>query len=284
MRVLAVGDAALDVVVELARPLEPDDDVPARITLSTGGQAANVAAWCAELGVEASVLAPLGDDLAGAVVRAELARRRVSLLDAVAGRRDGMSTAAIASLVTAAGARSMASDRRGWQRPAALDPAWFDGLDWLHVSGYELFAGSGTVALAAATSARRRGVTVSVDLSARTAVEALGGAEVARRVALAGAEVVFATVAEMEATGELEVPTAVVKLGAGGCRVGVLGGPAGSRRSWSELPAAPAGVVRDTTGAGDAFAAGWIVGGAGLALETAARCVGQAGAMPPPGG
>ncbi len=36
----------------------------------------------------------------------------------------------------------------------------------------------------------------------------------------------------------------------------------------------------DTTGAGDALAAGWIVGGPDLALEAAARCVQQVGAMP----
>ena len=41
----------------------------------------------------------------------------------------------------------------------------------------------------------------------------------------------------------------------------------------------PADVV-DTTGAGDALAAGYLVGGPELALETAARCVAQLGAMP----
>jgi sugar/nucleoside kinase (ribokinase family) len=36
----------------------------------------------------------------------------------------------------------------------------------------------------------------------------------------------------------------------------------------------------DTTGAGDAFAAGYLLGGPQLALEAAARCVGRMGAMP----
>jgi len=36
----------------------------------------------------------------------------------------------------------------------------------------------------------------------------------------------------------------------------------------------------DSTGAGDALAAGWIVGGPDLALEAAARCVQHLGAMP----
>src|SRR5439155_341183 len=38
--------------------------------------------------------------------------------------------------------------------------------------------------------------------------------------------------------------------------------------------------VVDTTGAGDALAAGFLVGGPELALEAAARCVAQPGAMP----
>ena len=46
-----------------------------------------------------------------------------------------------------------------------------------------------------------------------------------------------------------------------------------------EHDAVPAEAV-DSTGAGDALAAGFIVGGARLALETAARCVAQVGAMP----
>jgi ribokinase len=63
-------------------------------------------------------------------------------------------------------------------------------------------------------------------------------------------------------------PTVVVKLGARGCRVGDR-----------ELPALPAEVV-DTTGAGDAFAAGFLLGGPELALEAAARCVAAVGAGP----
>jgi sugar/nucleoside kinase (ribokinase family) len=43
---------------------------------------------------------------------------------------------------------------------------------------------------------------------------------------------------------------------------------------------APDAAVVDTTGAGDALAAGFLLGGAELAAEAAARCVAQVGAMP----
>jgi ribokinase len=44
--------------------------------------------------------------------------------------------------------------------------------------------------------------------------------------------------------------------------------------------ALPVERVVDSTGAGDALAAGFIVGGAELALEAAARCVARLGSMP----
>ena len=66
--------------------------------------------------------------------------------------------------------------------------------------------------------------------------------------------------------------TVVVKRGANGCVV-----RRGSKAR--EYPAEPATVV-DATGAGDAFAAGFLAGGPELAVRTAARCVSQMGAMP----
>ena len=44
--------------------------------------------------------------------------------------------------------------------------------------------------------------------------------------------------------------------------------------------AAPPAEVVDTTGAGDALAAGFLVGGAELALAAAARCVARVGSLP----
>ena len=44
-------------------------------------------------------------------------------------------------------------------------------------------------------------------------------------------------------------------------------------------PAVPTEVV-DATGAGDAFAAGFLVGGVEAGLEAAARCCAKLGAMP----
>ena len=64
-----------------------------------------------------------------------------------------------------------------------------------------------------------------------------------------------------------------------GCVWVLKRGPHGARFGDVELPAVPAEVV-DTTGAGDALAAGYLVGGPELALRAAARCVAQLGSMP----
>ena len=64
-----------------------------------------------------------------------------------------------------------------------------------------------------------------------------------------------------------------------GCEWVLKRGPLGARFGGLELPAVPAEVL-DTTGAGDALAAGYLVGGADLALAAAARCVAKLGSMP----
>jgi sugar/nucleoside kinase (ribokinase family) len=150
-----------------------------------------------------------------------------------------------------------------------LDPAWLDGCERLHVPGYSLVTSPiREAALAAARLAPR----VSVDLSSTAAVEAVGVD--AFRATLAGLapDIVFANEDEAAFVGEIETETLVVKRGARGCVV---------RRGGEEreYPAQAVTVV-DSTGAGDAFAAGFLAGGPELAVKTAARCVSQMGAMP----
>jgi sugar/nucleoside kinase (ribokinase family) len=82
-------------------------------------------------------------------------------------------------------------------------------------------------------------------------------------------DVVFATNAERDVGVHLHhSPIWVVKRGAAGVVV-----------DGQERAALPTEVV-DTTGAGDALAAGFLVGGVELALAAAARCVGRVGSLP----
>jgi sugar/nucleoside kinase (ribokinase family) len=109
---------------------------------------------------------------------------------------------------------------------------------------------------------------LSLDLSSITVIRALGSQAVRRLVAQLEPDVVFANEAEAAAVPLEDVPVAVVKLGDRGV---LLNGT---------LHQATAVEMVDTTGAGDAMAAGFLFGGIELGLAAAARAVSQTGALP----
>jgi sugar/nucleoside kinase (ribokinase family) len=269
--VVTLGDLLLDVIVRLGEPLASGADALATTQTAAGGQAANVAAWAVALGAEARCISRRGDDLPAQLVTAELVGRGVELAGPPAGGRNGI----VVSLVGADGERTMASDRGVATElsPADLDPAWF-ACDCLHISGYALLATPiDRAALRAAELARAGGAKVSVDLSAWTRIREYGPVRFRERLEQLAPDLIFANEAEWEIVGAAYglAPTAVVKRGARGLLV------LGEERV--ELPARDGEVV-DATGAGDALAAGFLVGGPELALEAAARCVAKPGAMP----
>ncbi len=262
--ICVLGDAHLDVVVRLGGPVAPDTDTPARTQVGVGGQAANVAAWISALGGQARLIAARGTDLAAGLVAAELGRRGVELAGPVL---DGP-TGVVVSLSERGTSRSMLTDRGVGPRLAAatLDPGWLAGCDWLHLPAYSLASEpvSGA-ALAAAAQAPR----LSVDLSSTALLREYGADRFRGLLGRLRPAVVFGTAAEVALLGELTGPgELVVKLGAAGVRAG------------GQLhPARPVRVV-DPTGAGDAFAAGYLVGGVGPGLDAAGRAVAKMGAMP----
>ena len=277
--VCTLGDLLLDVVVGLERPLAPGSDTRARTRVGAGGQAANVAAWVGALGGRARFIGKRAHDAAGELVVAELARLGVELAGPVV---DGGGTGTVVSLVDASGERTMASDRgvAPELRADELDAAWLRGCAWLHVPGYSLLREPiNGAAVAAAAAARAEGASVSVDLSAWTEIRDFGSERFRTLVERLRPNVVFANEAEWEIVGRtLHAPMLVVKRGPAGCAIRDGSG------AWLELPAPPVRAV-DSTGAGDAFAAGFLLGGsledAGRqALETAARCVAKMGALP----
>ena len=52
MRVVSLGDLGLDVVVRIEGEIARGADTAAAVSLSAGGQGANVAAWAATLGAQ----------------------------------------------------------------------------------------------------------------------------------------------------------------------------------------------------------------------------------------
>ena len=279
MRVAVIGDLMLDVLVEPDGPLRAGDDTPGRIRMQSGGQAANVAAWVTALGGQARlVCAHTGDD-DGARAAARLRARGVELVGPWVPGRGGI----VVSIIDSAGQRSLVSDPGATRalRPAHLRGEWFAGCAWLHVSGYHLFDHEAApAALHAAELARSHGARISLDLAYAERLRELGSDEVLRRVRGLVPWVVFQTEQEADAlAGEPPAPVCVIKRGAEGCTVISDAGPL-------SLPALEATAI-DTTGAGDAFAAGFLMAGADDPLRgaegglaAAASCVAAVGAMP----
>jgi ribokinase len=281
-----LGDVLLDVVVATqAGAWAHGSDTPAATRLGVGGQAANVAAWSVALGGQARVVAQRGADLAGELVAADLRRRGVELVGPVSGGTGvggpgaegaGGSTGVVVAISEPGGERTMLTDRGVCPRLSAQDlrDEWFTGCDWLHLPVYSLVdAPIRAAALAAARLVPR----VSVDLSSVSVLREIGPAELSRLLGVLAPEVIFGNEPECalvppaavgHLSGQESAATMIVKLGPAGVRV--------DGRTWPARPAQPV----DSTGAGDAFAAGFLLGGIDLGLEAAARAVSQLGAMP----
>jgi ribokinase len=268
--ICVLGDAHLDVVVRLSGPLTEETDTPATTHVGVGGQAANVAAWVSALGGQPRLIAARGDDLGAELVSAELACRGVELVGPTVPGNTGV----VVSLSIGGRQRSMLTDRGVGAALAAeaVRPDWLDNCDWLHLSGYALGCEPmRSAAMAVAREAIRRSVRLAIDLSSTGMIETFGVANFRELIASISPHVVFGNLAEATLLGDGGLPDGtvlIVKLGADGVRVG-----------GRQFPAQPT-VPVDSTGAGDAFAAGYLVSGIELGLAAAARAVAKMGAMP----
>ena len=265
--ICVLGDAHLDVIVAIAGPVAADTDTPAQTRVSVGGQAANVAAWVSALGGRSRLIAALADDPAAALVASELTARGVDLV----GPKIGGHTGVVVSLSAGGADRSMLTDRGVGPllAQAAIQADWLDGCSWLHLPAYSLTSEPVQgAALAAVAAARARTARLSVDLSSTAAITGYGRGAFLELLRRLGPDLVFGNKAETDLIGDLPGTRLVTKLGPGGVIV-----------DGQHYPAA-ATEPADATGAGDAFAAGYLVGGVHLGLAAAARAVATMGAMP----
>lgn len=288
MRVACVGDVMLDVLVDTPGRLVVDDDTPARISLCAGGQAANVAAWVRAYGGEARVLGPRASGTVGRLVEEDLLAHGIDLVGPAVDR-----VGAVVALVSQ-GQRSLASDpgSTDWLDRVAPGP-WLEDLDWLFVSGYALLrAGDPTRLAEVAAAARAAGAQVAVDLASAGMITDHGAHRFRSAWRALRPAVVFANEAEWAAThastgsapADAAQPLGGAASGAGGSSVLVLKrGPRGASfviDGVSDDRAPLTGPVVDVTGAGDALAAGFLLGGTELAMAAAAACVARPGAQP----
>jgi sugar/nucleoside kinase (ribokinase family) len=263
-RIVVLGDLLVDVVLAPDRPVERGTDVPGRVSLVQGGSAANAARWLGRLGARATLIAAIGRDPAGrALVEAVRGDGVQARVIRVAGSRTGR----VGVVVSPDGERSFVADRGAATQlaPKDLRAQWFARADALHLPMYS-FQGEplSQAARKAVELAREVGATLSVDLASIGPLLAHGRRAAFALIEEVAPDLLFATAAEAQALldryvvdGLLDLaPTVVVKRGPKGATVLARDG---ASRLRFEVATEHRGAT-DTTGAGDAFDAGFLVG------------------------
>jgi sugar/nucleoside kinase (ribokinase family) len=291
---VVVGDVMTDVLARFDRPLVPAGDTPASITLRPGGSGANTAAWLGHLGVPTVFAGCVGDDSLGRDAARALRRAGVTpRLAIVAAAASG----ACVVLVDASGERTMLPDGGANARlaPEHLPRDAFVAGGHLHLSGYTLLRpATRPAALAALAAAREAGMATSIDAASAAPLADVGG-EPFRHLAR-GVDTALVTLDEAEVLCGSRDPDAIAAALLPGWREVVLKlGPDGAEwrgpgGALARVPAAlPSEPAVDTTGAGDAFAAGWLAArregrdpetALGRACALAATAVTRRGARP----
>jgi sugar/nucleoside kinase (ribokinase family) len=242
-----VGDLLEDVVVRFATAPALGTDTPARIERRRGGSAANTAACAATAGAAVRFIGCIGTD--------EIGDRLVRCLAAdgvdVRVQRRGH-TGSVVVLVGPDGERTMLPDRGAATDLIDVDPEWFDGVTWLHVPSYSLLSEPiGAATRQSIVEVRRAGGGLSVDVSSVAIVECYGVGRFRKILDDLAPDVVFANHTESRLLPERGLPIVIVKDGPRPVRV------RGADGEWEvEVPSLPD--VADSTGAGDAFAAGYL--------------------------
>jgi sugar/nucleoside kinase (ribokinase family) len=262
MAITVIGDSTLDVTVRSSEAPQPGGDVPARISVTSGGQGANVAVRLVRAGADVRLATAIAGDAAGRLLAEALEADGVVVVPLPA-ERSGL----VIAMVDADGERAMLSDRVTLETPGLA--AACAGAEWVHCSGYALADDATGDAVAE----------VLGSLPPSTRVSAGGGSlreDAARatrvRARLEAAGVALLVVSRDEAAALVDRPlpsTAAAADALAGALPGLIavvtGGVAGSSAAGPGFALSVPAIEQttpmlDATGAGDAFLASLILG------------------------
>ncbi|MHB0885722.1 MAG: carbohydrate kinase family protein [Bacillota bacterium] len=288
-RLVAIGDVLADVVARTEAGLagiSHGSDTPATIVLAPGGSAANFAVRAARLGADCALIGAVGDDRAGRWLLEDLRGEGVdtagvAVLPVTDAAAEG--TGMLVSLVDPSGERSMLVHKGANRRLRAehVPAGFFSAPGILHLTGYTFFEeGPRAAAMWALALAREAGWRVSLDPSSRAPLIAHGS----RRLLEDTAPLDYILPNRDEATtltaeGDPEkacrallrwAGVVAVKLGPDGCLLAVR-----AATSVTHVPAPVPLVAADSTGAGDAFDAGFLAAVARGVLPREAAAAGN---------
>ncbi|NQW65534.1 MAG: carbohydrate kinase family protein [Actinobacteria bacterium] len=289
--ILCIGDVMLDVVVRINTEVNYGSDTPAKISTHGGGAAANVASWLAFSNHEVQLVSRVGDDPAGTAVMAELDKLGVQHGNIVI---QGAQTGVVAVLVDKTGERTMFPESGANSGLNLSDLPALENVSAVYLSGYSLLnpaSTTGVVAMVNAITSER--IPIIFDPASVGTMNHVGLASVKNilprmDIVILNEEEAFYLTGRSDiqlALKELNelVPIVVIKRGS-------QGAIAIKRDLDSVEVSAKSANVIDTTGAGDAFAAGFIgswieksdlLAAMGSAIDLATQCVAIIGARPP---
>jgi sugar/nucleoside kinase (ribokinase family) len=266
VKILSLGDLLLDVVVCYDPQSGEADMGPEGAQIWPGGSAANFAVQVARLGAEVRFVGRVGRDWAGEMLVRSL-------------ESEGVTTSIVADEKEPSGRVLVMVDpqgsRRMWSYPGAsaairtedLDPSWFAGVDVVHLTGYSLLReGPRAAALQAAQFAKDVGCRfLTLDPNPPHLIDDFGARKFRGMIAGLGFDLIFPNIDEGRLLTGLDKPEEIgrdllgiaplvaLKLGSEGSLVTLQGG------KQLQVDAHQAERVVDVTGAGDAFAAGFVV-------------------------
>lgn len=267
-----------------------------KVTELPGGSAANTAYALARLGAKVGLIAPYGDDTAGTLFRNDLVKAGIAHRPA----RPNSSSLVIYCLISPDGERTFVSD--GGLTPlteADIHEDDIKGSQWLYVETY-LFGDQFPAVLKACRLARKNGVKIAITLAARNFVE-----NHFDKIALLlreGMDLYICNDEELEALriAELkgddakhaEETMAAIRTTPHVVTYGKNGATLFTGSQNIQAPTTAVAKVVDSTGAGDAFAAGFLYGyiygrnpqaSLNLGHKLAAATIQQVGARLPDG-
>lgn len=278
-KVLGIGNALVDILIELEnedllgelklakgsmqlvdtdfKHLIFEKTKHLKTSQASGGSAANTIHGLASLNVETAYIGKIGEDLMGEYFIADLEKNNIKAYLSHSNSETGVASA----LITPDSERTFGTYLGAAVEVSAsdLDPSIFKNYQFFHIEGYLVF--NRELIEKALIMAKAAGMTVSLDLASYNVVEA--NLDFLRDMTSKYVDIVFANEEEAksftgkqpeEALDEIAsmCSIAVVKIGKNGSLI-----KKGSEKHLVE--AIPAN-VKDTTGAGDLYAAGFLYG------------------------
>ena len=252
----------LDVVAQI--PTSPHElhlgnDTRTIISTHGGGAAGNTASWLAVLGNDVTMVGRIGNDTAGSAITAEFDALGISYGNIV---KEGLHTGVVVCLVDPSGERTMLADNGANAGLKVSDLPALDGVDAIYLSGYAPLAPlSREGVLEMVRTINSRGIPIIFDPATVGGMQGVPVEEILSWCALMDTiimneeEAIYLSgLSDCESALNFFVeltPRAIIKRGSAGA-IGL------ERGGQIISVAAKTSAVVDTTGAGDAFAAGFI--------------------------